>query len=195
MAEAAPDPTVYRFRPNAFVGERTYRLTEDALTVEGDGKRLDGAFYDGIAEVRLAYAPTRFARSRYRAQIVYREGGMAELFNTDYKGIGDFSEKDAEYSAFLSELHRRLAAKGKDVRFRRGNSPGAWVGNWLLTIFIFAMLALAFVLLMAWGLVWIAVVKIAIVLFFIPTLIRYMRRAKPGEYDPLAIPKDVLPVS
>jgi hypothetical protein len=90
-------------------------------------------------------------------------------------------------------LHRRLAAKGKDVRYVRGNSTAAYVANWLLTIFIFAMLALAFVLLMAWGLVWIAVVKIAIILFFIPTLIRYMMRAKPATYDPLAIPRDVLP--
>jgi len=143
--------------------------------------------------VRLAYTPTRFARNRYRAQIVYRDGGMAELTNTHHEGIGDFPERNAEYAGFLTEFHRRLAKKGKDVRYVRGNSSAAYVANWLLTIFVFAMLALAFVLLMAWGLVWIAVVKIAIILFFIPTLIRFMARAKPGTYDPLAIPKDVLP--
>ena len=161
--------------------------------IEEEGKPRSGAFYDGISEVHLTYTPTRFARNRYRARVAYRDGGMAELYNTHYEGIGDFPERNAEYAGFLTELHRRLARKGKDIRFTRGNSPAAYVGNWLLTIFIFAMLALAFVLLMAWGLVWIAVVKIAIILFFIPTLIRYMARAKPGTYDPLAIPRDVLP--
>jgi hypothetical protein len=187
------DPTIYRYRPHAFAGERTYSLTDDALVIEEEGKARDGAFFDQIAEVRLAYAPTRFARNRYRAQIIYRAGGMAEIFNTHFRHVGDFDERNAEFVGFLTELHRRLAVNGKGVIYRRGNSPGAYAANWALTIFIFAMLALAFVLLLTWGLVWIAVVKLAIILFFIPTLIRYMARARPGSYDPLAIPKDVMP--
>lgn len=169
-------------------------LTDDALVVDEAGKPRDGAFYDAISEVHLAYTPTRFARNRYRARVVYRAGGMAEFYNTHYAGVGDFPERNAEYSGFLTELHRRLAEKGKGIRFRRGSSPAGYAANWLLTIFVFAMIALAFVLLMTWGLVWIAVVKLAIILFFIPTLIRFMLRSKPGTYDPLAIPKDVLPV-
>jgi hypothetical protein len=163
--------------------------------VEEDGKPRAGAFLDQIAEVRLAYAPTRFARNRYRAQIIYRAGGMAELFNTHFEGVGNFPERNEAYAGFLTELHRRLAEKGKEVRYRRGSSVAGYVANWALTIFIFAMLALAFVLLVAWGLVWIAVVKIAIVLFFIPTLVRFMMQSTPGTYDPLAIPKDVLPLT
>lgn len=187
------DGTTYRFRSNAFVGERTYTLTDDALVIEEEGKPRDGAFYDGISEVRLAFTPTRAATNRYRTQIIFKEGGMAELFNTHFAGVLNFPEKNAEYNAFLAELHRRLAAKGKNVRYMRGNSQAAYFGNWLLTIFIFAMLALAFVLLMTLGLVWIAVLKLVIILCFIPVLIRYMQRAKPGSYDPLDIPKDVLP--
>jgi Flp pilus assembly protein TadB len=161
--------------------------------VEEAGKPRGGAFFDEIAEVHLAYTPTRVARNRYRARIVYRGGGMAELTNTHYAGVADFPEHNAEYVAFLTELHRRLAAKGKDVRYRRGSGIGGYIANWLLTVFVFAMIALAFVLLIAWGLVWIAVVKLAIILFFIPTLIRFMLQSKPGAYEPLAIPKDVLP--
>lgn len=192
MSEAV-DPTVYRLRANAFVRPRTYRLTEDALTWEEDGGKLDGVFYDDIAEVRLAYVPTRFARNRYRAQIIFKPGGMAELFNTDYRGIADFAEHDAEYVAFLTELHRRLAAKGKDVIYRQGNSVGAFIGNIALTVFIFVMVGLAFLLLFTWGGPLIAIVKLLILLFFVPVLIRYIRRARPGIYDPLALPAAVLP--
>lgn len=184
----------YTYRPNAFVGERTYTLTDDALVVEEPGKPRDGAFYDGISEVRLAYTPTRAATNRYRAQILFREGGMAELLNTHYAGVLDFPEKNAEYNAFLAELHRRLAARGKDVRYARGNSTAAYVGNWLLTIFIFAMLALVVLFLIPnWGGTWIVFAKLALILVFIPVLVRYMQRARPGTYDPLNLPTDVLP--
>lgn len=127
-APAAGDVT-YTFRSNAFVPERTYRLTDDALVIEEAGKPPSGAFYDGISEVRLAYTPTRAATDRYRAQIIFREGGMAELFNLHYRGIMDFPDRNADYVAFLTELHRRLVAKGKDIRFQRGNTMGAYVGN------------------------------------------------------------------
>lgn len=190
---AEADPTVYRLRANAFVNPRLYRLTDDALTCEEEDKPLDGVFYDDIAEIRLAFAPTRFARNRYRAQIIFRQGGMAELFNTDYQGIGNFPEQNEAYSAFLRELHRRVAAAGKPTVFRKGNSTLGYALNLVLTAFIFAMIALAFVLLTTIGFIWIAAIKLAILLYFIPTLIRYIRRAKPARYDPLAIPAEVLP--
>jgi len=190
---AAPDPTVYRLKANAFVGKRVYRLTEDALTWEEEGKPLDGVFYDEISEARLAFTPTRMATNRYRAQFVLRRGGMVELFNLNYAGIGNFPAQDREYVAFVTELHRRLAAKGKDIAYRRGNSVAAYIGNIALTIFIFGTLAFVFLFLINFGGPWIAIAKLAIILFFVPVLVRYMLRAKPGTYDPLALPADVLP--
>ena len=62
-----------------------------------------------------------------------------------------------------------------------------------LTIFIFVMIAVAFLLLFSWGGPLVAIVKLAILLFFVPVLVRYIRRARPGTYDPLALPADVLP--
>ena len=190
---AAIDPTTYRLRASAFVKPRTYRLTEDALAWEEDGQKPDGVPYGEISEVRLAFAPTRVATNRYRAQIIFRQGGMAELFNMDYRGFADFAEHNAEYVAFLTELHRRLAERGKAVVFRQGNSVGAYIGNVALTVFIFMAIAVAFVMLFSWGGPWVAVAKLAIVLFFVPVLIRYIRRAKPATYDPLALPADALP--
>jgi hypothetical protein len=193
-AAEAPDATVYRLRAHAFVGRRTYRLTDDALTWEEERKALDGVFYDAIAEIRLAYAPTRAATNRYRAQIIFREGGMAELFNLDYRGMLDFPEQNEAYVAFLRELHKRVAAAGKAVRYRQGNSMAGYIGNIALTVFIFAGLVGLFFLLMAIGATWLVVVKLALVLYFIPVLIRYIRRAKPADYDPRAIPDEVLPL-
>lgn len=192
MSESS-DPAVYAARANAFVGRRTYRLTEDALTWEEEGKPLDSVFYDEIAEVRLAFTPSRVATNRYRAQVVFRAGGMAEFYNTDYRGILSLEEQNATYASFVRELHRRLAAKGKDVNYRTGNSRVGYILNVALTVFIFVMVAVAFLMLGTYEFVWIAAVKLAIVVFFIPVLIRYIKRAKPGTYDPLAIPERALP--
>lgn len=191
--ESQPSVLSFTLRSNAFQGTRSYRLTDDALTWEEEDKPLDGVFYDDIAEVRLAFVPTRVSRNRYRTQIIFRQGGMVELFNTDYQGFGKLPEKNDEYVAFLRELHRRIAASAAPTLFRKGNSTIAYVFNLLLTLFIFAMVALAFLLLANLGLIWIAVIKLGIILFFIPTLIRYIRRAKPATYDPLHVPDDMLP--
>jgi hypothetical protein len=188
-----PDRTEYQFRAHAFAKDRAFLLTDDALVLSEDGARIDGVFYDDIAEIRLAYAPTRVARNRYRTQVIFRQGGMVELFNTHYAGFADFEERNASYSAFVRELHRRLAERKVAPTYHKGNSPAAYVGNLILTLFIFAMLALAFVLLFNFGIIWIAVAKLAIILFFVPTLIRYLRRSRPQAYDPRAIPADALP--
>jgi hypothetical protein len=188
-----PVAAEYRFRAHAFVKDRTFLLTDDALVWGEDGARIDGVFYDDIAEVRVAYAPTRVARNRYRTQVIFRQGGMVELFNTHYAGFADFEERNDGYSAFVRALHLRLAERNLPVVYRKGSSAGAYAGTLVLTVFIFGMLALAFVLLFNFGVVWIAVAKLAIILFFVPTLVRYLRRSRPQAYDPRAIPADALP--
>jgi hypothetical protein len=193
VTSESTDPAVYVARANAFVPRRTYRLTDDALTWEEDGKPLDGVFYDQISEVRLAFAPSRVATNRYRTQVIFRAGGMAEFYNTDYRGFASMPEQNAAYAAFVRELHRRLAAKGKDIAYRTGNSRLGYALNIALTVFIFAMVAVAFLLLGTFEFVWIAAVKLAIIVLFVPVLVRYIRRAKPGTYDPLAIPEQALP--
>lgn len=187
------DPTSYAFNENALVKRRTYRLTEDALTWQAEGEQLDGVFYDEIAEVQMAYIPSRFATNRYRTRIILRRGGMVNLLNTDFTGFGSFTEKNAEYRAFILELHRRLAEHGRNIVYRKGSSGGGYVANMALTIFIFVMIGIAVVMLLNFGLVWIAVVKLVIILFFIPTLIRFMRRSRPESYDPLSPSKDAMP--
>jgi hypothetical protein len=187
------DPAEYRFRAHAFAKDRTFLLTDDALIWSEDGARIDGVYYDDIAEVRIAYAPTRVARNRYRTQVIFGHGGMVELFNTHYAGFADFEERNEAYAAFVRELHRRLAECNVPVIYRKGSSPAAYAGNLLLTVGSFGAIALAFVLLFNFGIVWIAVAKLAIILFFVPTLIRYLRRSRPETYDPLAIPGDALP--
>ncbi|MCB1498475.1 MAG: hypothetical protein KDK07_01595 [Bauldia sp.] len=189
-----PDTDVsYAFRPNAFGGTRTYQLTVDALTWTDEGHPLDGVFFDDIAEVRLAYAPSRIARNRYRTQVIFRPGGMTEFTNMSYAGFADFEDRSDDYAAFVRALHRRLAAIDPQPAFRKGSSVAGYLASILITVLIFAGLVVAALMLFNWGGPWIAIVKIAIILFFIPTLLRYLRRSTPATYDPRDLPADALP--
>ncbi|MGE0846552.1 MAG: hypothetical protein AB7L41_09790 [Flavobacteriaceae bacterium] len=191
MEESGADS--YTQRMNALVKERTYSLTDDALEWRDDGADYVGRMpYDAITQIRLAYRPSRVQLNRYYGHI-YGRGGRLDMTNSSYRGFGDFEQHDAQYSAFMRELHRRLAAKGLPVVFSKGSSLAGYIGNVALTLFIFAMIALAFVLLLTWGMVWIAVAKLAIILFFVPTLIRFILSARPAAYDPLDIPQEALP--
>lgn len=187
------DSTTYRFRANAFTGPRTFGLTGDALTWQEDGKPLDGVFYDQIAEVRLSYAPTRAATRRFRTQVILRAGGATELFNMSYRGFADFEDLSPAYAAFVTELHRRLAARGKDVRYRSGNTLLGFTVNLAIIALAFIALAAVVLLIPIAALPGLVILKLVIIAAFIPTLIRYMRRAKPATYDPLRIPPQMLP--
>jgi hypothetical protein len=192
MADSLDTPT-YGMRANAFVAPRTFQLTDDALIWQDEGKPLDGAFFDQIAEVRLSYAPTRIVTGRFRTRVILKAGGMVELFNVSYRGFADFEDRSPAYVAFVTELHRRLAAKGKDVRYRSGNTPFAYIANIATVAIVFAGLALVLLALPIAPLPGIVIVKLAIIAAFIPTLLRYLRRARPAGYDPLHIPTQMLP--
>jgi hypothetical protein len=192
-SEVPGDGTVYRVRAHAFVKRRTYRLLDDALAWEEDGAKPDGVLYRDIAEVRLAYAPTRAAINRYRAQVIFRQGGMAQIFNQDYRGFADFQDQNADYVAFIKELHRRIAASGGETTYRAGSSRKGYVFNMALSIGALITFAAIAVFVLNFGASAIVWAKFAIILPFIPILFRYMKTAKPVTYDPAHIPENVLP--
>ena len=43
------------------------------------------------------------------------------------------------------------------------------------------------------GLSWLSLIKLAIACYYIPTLMAFMKRAKPQTYQPDNIPADLLP--
>ncbi|MCB1473677.1 MAG: hypothetical protein H6878_02550 [Rhodobiaceae bacterium] len=188
------DPTRYTHTYHLFRKARSYMLTNDALTWEDEGAEgVHSLPFAMINDVRLAYRPTRVQRNRYLAHIQPKAGKRIDISNSSFKGFGSFIEHNEEYAAFIRELHRRLADAGVQATFHKGSSLMGYIGNLLLTAWIVAMLGLALVLLLSWGFMWIAVVKLVVIAFFIPTLIRFIIRARPQTYDPRDIPDGALP--
>lgn len=145
-----------------------------------------------IIGVRCQFFPTRVQRNRYETLLTLRNGSTLKICNQFYKGVADFEDRSAPYSTFIKGLHNNLAIQNPQCDFRAGTTPAKF---WLYAIMMVGILLLLIVL----GIVMlvtippVAIVKLIIILFYIPTLIRWFKRNKPRQYDPREIPIDVMP--
>lgn len=191
----------YTHRHHAFAPTRTYWLEQGALCWRDEPEDETGQdtpatgkiTFGDISRIHARYHPSRVQRRKYELHVTARNGARVVLTNSSYRGFGDFAVHNEAYTAFARALHNKAAAAKPDIVFTKGNSTGGYIANWLLTIWIFAMIAIALWFFVSIGLIWIAAVKLAIVIFYIPTLIRYLARNRPGSYDPQALPPEILP--
>lgn len=185
----------YATRNHAFLPAQTWVLDEANIRIEDDKGPPRVVPLAAMVEVRLAFAPTRPERERYRCQLVLRNAEVLEFFNRTYRGVYDFADTSAEYSEFVRALHAALGQHAPGCRFLAGSSGAGYAFNLLVLGFVVLVVAGAFVYFVVVGLVWIALIKVLLVLFYTPTAIRWAQRNKPRTYPPDAIPSDMLPVA
>lgn len=181
----------YTQKLHQFVPERTWHVDDKALSwldVKGGVGRIP---FETIRSVRLRFEPTRAERRRYAMRI--DAGTEVAVTNIHYAGIYDFKDQSDSYRPFVEAFHRALSTANPNVKYHSGSTPFAYVMNILLTIWIFAMLAIAAMFLLATGLIWLVVIKLGIIVFFLPALFRLLKKNKPSTYEPLDIPDSLVP--
>lgn len=146
-----------------------------------------------IAGVRLDFNPTRPEPHRYRCILTLRNGRELHLLNRTYAGIYDFRDTSPEYVRFIRQLHAALAQHSPNCRFSAGASRASYLFSGLCLVFAALAVIGALVFFVTVGLIWIAAIKVLLVLFFTPTAIKWMQRNQPRLYQPGEIPDDVLP--
>ncbi len=193
------DAITHRVRTSILEKETVWRLTPDALEREQvlkDGKVLAVRYpYQDIREIRLSFAPSRFDRSRYRCDLQLKNGTLAAILSTHYAGFADFEDRGATYAPLVRGLVERVAAANPGCKFEAGKRPSTYWGE---HIFLFLMIALlVFVIGMVGGLSLshLVLVKLGILVTYIPLMILYTRKNWPRSFDPAAIPSDLLPAS
>jgi hypothetical protein len=192
-----PASPTYVARANVLEHEAIWRLTSDALELQGGptaGPDVVMRFpYRDIVGVRLSYAPSRVDSARYRCDLTMRSGGTIAMLSTNYAGIADFEDRAATYAPFVRTLIAKVAAANPSARFRSGKNP---ITYWAEHFFLLAMVALLIFVLSITGTMplsdssW---AKLFIIIGFIPLLIVYTRKNWPNRFKPDAIPSDVLP--
>ena len=182
----------YSFKASAFGAPWEFELRPEGLLWRV-GLRSGLIRYDEISRVRLSFRPVTMQSYRFQAEIWSAVMPKFRIASTSWRGIVEQTRQDAAYTAFVVELHRRLAAASKPVHFSTG-IPGAayWAG---LAVFVVVALGLAALAVRALRLdEWAGAAFIGgFFALFVWQLGAFFRRNRPGIYRPEDVPDGVLP--
>jgi len=149
--------------------------------------------YERIRAVRLSFRPVTMQSRRFITEIWSTDNPKIQIVSVSWRSMVEQARQDGAYSAFVTELHRRLAASGSNAQFTTGLPVVSyWFG---VVTFVAVMIAMAIMIVRALKLEqWSASAIIgAIFAVFALQIGNYFRRNRPSRYRPDAIPREVLP--
>jgi hypothetical protein len=182
----------YAFKASSFGAPWEFELRPEGLKWSA-GRRAGLLRYDKINRIRLSFRPVTMQSHRFQTEIWSEEMPKIQIASTTWRGIVEQTRQDEAYTAFIVELHRRLAAAGGRARFSIGiPSFKYWIG---LVVFVAIALGLAALLVQAlrvkeWGG---AALIGGFLGLFVWQLGNFFRRNRPDDYAPDAVPANVLP--
>ena len=178
----------YQFRKSALENEKKYSLIGDGLLIEdlktGSQTTLN---FSSVKQVHLKYLAKRSMPDAYLCFIKERSGKEWTLSSQHYAGIADFENRDATFSPFVRAMHKQLA--NHQLEYKKGLNAFIY---WLSMVF-FILLGLVAVGIGVAAIVpygWFTIL-VAVLLFF--RLRKHFKKNKPGTYDPVNIPEELLP--
>jgi hypothetical protein len=191
ISEDAPAPS-YAFKPSLIGPSCEFTLKPDGLHWQM-GARGGRIRYERIRAVRLSYRPVTMQSRRFVAEIWSTDNPKIQIVSVSWRSLADQARQDGAYSAFVTELHRRLAASGSTAQFTTGvPAVSYWLG---VVIFVAVLISMAVMIVRTLKLgQWSASAIIAAIFaVFALQIGNYFRRNRPSRYQPDAIPREVLP--
>jgi len=182
----------YVYKSSLMGAPLEFHLAPDALEWRKGGMAGRTPYRD-VRRIRLSFRPMTMQNYRFVTDVWLDSGPKLQIASTSWKSLVEHQRLDAEYSAFVSELSRRVGAAGGNTAFDTG-SPALlyWPG---VVIFIGAAFALAALSVralqqQAWGG---AAFIAAFFALFLYQAGNFFRRNRPGTFDPDAVPPLLLP--
>lgn len=182
----------YSYRPSVLGAPWEFSLTDAGLVWQTGRKSGRIAFAD-IHRVRMSYRPVTMQSQRFLTEVWAAGSPKLEICSSSWKSMVEQVRLDDGYTAFIGELHRRLAGAGVAATFEQGSNPLLyWPG---LVFFVAVSLGLAALTVRAlqvpaWGG---AAFVGGFFLLFVWQGGNFFRRNRPGRYRPDAPPREVLP--
>jgi len=190
--EDAADPS-YAFKPSIVGGWCTFTLASDGLHWQ-IGVRSGKIRYERIRAVRLSFRPVTMQSRRFVTEIWSADNPKIQIVSVSWRSLVEQTRQDGDYAAFVTELHRRLAACRSTANLTAGLPViSYWFG---VVTFVAVLVAMAVVMvrtlrLEQWGA---SAIVAAIFLVFALQIGNYFRRNRPSRYRPDMIPREVLPM-
>jgi hypothetical protein len=191
IGEDDADPT-YAFKPSVIGSWCTFTLKPDGLHWQ-IGVRSGRVRYERIRAVRLSFRPVTMQSRRFVTEIWSTDNPKIQIVSVSWRSVVEQVRQDGPYAAFVTELHRRLAACNSPAQLTAGLPVlSYWFG---VVTFVAVLIAMAVVMLRTLRLEqWSAsAIVAAIFVVFALQIGNYFRRNRPSRYRPDAIPREVLP--
>lgn len=182
----------YSYKPSSFGAPWEFTLKPDGIECAA-GMRKALVRYDKIRRVRLSFRPVTMQSYRFQTEIWSDGMPKIRIASTSWRGIVEQTRQDEPYTAFVVELHRRIAAAGTRAEFWTGiPSVKYWLG---VVVFVAFALGLAGLTVRAlslneWGA---AVLVGGFLALFLWQLGSFLHRNRPGVYRPENVPDIALP--
>ncbi|MBI3434786.1 MAG: hypothetical protein HY056_06865 [Proteobacteria bacterium] len=191
-APTPPPPPAYAYRPSLMGAAMEFVLAAEALEWRS-GRGSGRVRYADVTRIRLSFRPTTLQHYRFLAEIWSAGGPKLCVASCSWKSMVEQERLDAPYTAFIGELHRRMAAHNRAARFEYGSPPLLyWPGLALFVTVIVAMTVLVMRAARESG--WKAAMVLgAFLAFFLWQAGTFFHRNRPGTYRPGDLPANVLP--
>ena len=182
----------YAFKSSLIGAPLELRLAHDALEWR-KGAVAGRAPYNSVRRVRLSFRPMTMQNHRFLTEIWPAGGPKLQLASTSWKSMFEHERLDGEYTAFVTELCRRIGATKGHTAFECG-SPALlyWPG---VAVLIGAALGIGALMLRALqvGALAGALFIAAFLALFLWQLGGFFLRNRPGTFAPDHVPPLVLP--
>jgi hypothetical protein len=191
-ASEAAEGTAYTYRSSMFGAAREFRLTGDGIEWTA-GRRSGQIPFRVVRRLRLSFKPANMQWQRFLTEVWADGAPKLEIVSTSWKSMVEQERLDRPYTAFVTELHRRIALAGPPARFERGRSPFLYWPS----LTVFAGVALVASTLIVRALQSDAKGGAAFIAGFLVLFLwqggNFFRRNRPGLYRPEALPAELMP--
>ena len=190
--KAAGDGLVYAYRPSLLGAPWQFKLAEDGIEWSA-GRRAGQIPYRNIRRLRMSFRPANMQTQRFLTEVWTDGAPTLKISSSSWKSMFEEERLDKAYSAFVGELHRRIARAAAPARFEQGSNPLLyWLG---LAVFVGVVCGLG--LLIVRGLQAEAMSGAAFIAAFMALCLWqgsvFFGRNRPGFYRPEAPPAALLP--
>jgi hypothetical protein len=139
------------------------------------------------------FRPANLYTSRYRIEIRQRLGKRIWFSNISWRGMVEIDSNDAPFAAFVRQLCAAIAKASPKARFIAGEPAWRYAVVAAITAGLavsLAYLAIAAVKTVNWGLMGLVAFVGG---YTVWQMSLWLRKNRPGSFDPLALPTDLLP--
>lgn len=189
---AADGDLTYTYRPSLLGAPWEFKLTGTGIEWSA-GRQSGRVGFAKVRRMRMSYRPANMQSYRFVTEVWADAAPKLQITSCSWKSMVEQERLDKPYSAFIAELHRRVAQAGTAVSFEQGSNPLIyWPG-----LVIFAGVGLGLLLLVARAVQSDAIGGAAFIAAFFLLFCwqggNFFRRNRPGVYRPDALPAVLLP--